>query len=306
MCFEAALLWHHRFWYNILSRHAKTTVGRRQRSIRAHSLLPDSELPSWSWIGWNGGHLNLLEDEEDYKVSKSQKWVTIPTTQWYCHDKPTGTKKHRIYSSWFEPHQSTAHPESLPEGWIRKKYPGAQGPDTEDARTLPYGITGDFIYYHREFPNSLYWRPFPVAQKSSIHTSGQIKQGKFISCKTKRGWFRSKRKAKYAMDDGCWDYHLEILDAHNRVCGWIQLPQEDEALPNLQYVELVVVCERLLSNGSSSEGDQSSLEKLTYKHYYGVLLIEWDDSIAYRKGCGLVKKNRWDQHDTEDVDLILG
>jgi hypothetical protein len=103
-----------------------------------------------------------------------------------------------------------------------------------------------------------------------------------------------------------FDYHLEILDACGQLCGWVQLPRVNEALNNQLHVELVVVCERLSPEDNSSEGDQSSLKKATYTHFYGVLCIEWEDNIAHRKGCGLVKKDMWDQHDTEDVDLILG
>lgn len=343
MCFEAALLWHHHFEYNWSFLGLKQiTVGRRKRSTRARSLLPDSELPSWSWVGWNGGCLSLLEDEEDYRVvtypnhslnnevSRSNNWVTIPTTQWYCHDTPTCTKEQRVYSSWFETHQNTTHCDSLPEGWIREKYPGTRGPDIADMRSLPYAITGEFIYHHRESPNSLYWRPFPLSRSSNIHISHQIKQEKFISCKTKRGWFRYVRKTAYDMHTKL-DYHLEILDAHDQHCGWIQLSRENEALPNLtraasdfipddvishsdialdvppslggisiryhEHVELVVVCERLLLETVCWEGGWSWLDKRTYTHYYGVLLIEWDDNIAYRKSCGIIKKDMWDQHD---------
>ncbi|KAL7924852.1 heterokaryon incompatibility domain-containing protein [Trichoderma austrokoningii] len=227
MCFEAALLWQHGYGHNIVSRKEKTTVGRRKRSIRARSILPDSKLPSWSWVGWSNGCLNLLKDEEDYRVvtypnhslngsvSRSEKWVTKPTVQWYYHDTPACIKKQPVYSSWFQAHQDMTHAEDLPEGWIREKYPGVNGPDIADMRSLPYGITGEFIYHHREYPDLLYWRPFPVPRASNIHTSHQIKQGKFISCKTKRGWFRYVRNSNYALGHGSLDYHLEILDARN-------------------------------------------------------------------------------------------
>lgn len=75
-------------------------------------------------------------------------------------------------------------------------------------------------------------------------------------------------------------------DVRNQDRGWIKLPHEKEALPNHPHVELVAACE--------------------YTYYYGVLCIEWDENIAYRKGCGLIEKNMWDRHDTKYVDLILG
>lgn len=338
-CFEAALLWHGGFWHNVINRLGEEAIRRRKRSVRCHSILPDSELPSWSWIGWKGDHLNLLKDEEDYRVvthpsgstqgsySRSEKWITIPTTQWYCHDTPGSTVKRRICSSWFEPYQDTSYPQNLPEGWIREKYPGTKGPDIADMRSLPYGISGDYIYRHQEFPGSSFWRPFPVSHASNM----PMEQSKFISCKTKRSWFRCVRENDYAPGTGM-DYHLKLLDMHNQICGWVQLPEENEALPDLkrrnftesnstkaadgvisdnlvedyEYVELVVVCQRLFSESISHESGWRWLDKRTYKHYYGVLCIEWEDGIAYRKGCGLVKKDLWDQHDIEDVDLILG
>jgi len=42
------------------------------------------------------------------------------------------------------------------------------------------------------------------------------------------------------------------------------------------------------------------------KDLYGVLWVEWVDGVAYRKGCGYVRKEIWDSHKLEDVDLVLG
>ncbi|KAL7947735.1 heterokaryon incompatibility domain-containing protein [Trichoderma barbatum] len=349
MCFEASLLWGSNFWYNIINTGHKG-IERRICSSRTHSLLPDAELPSWSWVGWKSDYLSLLKDEEDYQVvtypnqardsfTRSEKWITIPTTQWFCLDTPESTTKRRIYSSWFAPYEEAPDLQNLPAGWVREKYPGTKGLDITNMRSLPFGITGDYVYHHPELPNRLYWRPFPVASAGEIAKSSQTKQAKFLSCKTKRGWFRYSRKTGYTMEAGSMDYHLRLLDKHDRTCGWVQLPHEDATLPSHSreasavipngvvddtqalsdtssslsdssseihnLVEVVVICERL-SSRSVNEKCNGWLDKRDYRHFYGILCIEWDNGIAYRKGCGYIKTEVWDQHDVEDVDLVLG
>ncbi|KAF2019699.1 HET-domain-containing protein [Aaosphaeria arxii CBS 175.79] len=40
--------------------------------------------------------------------------------------------------------------------------------------------------------------------------------------------------------------------------------------------------------------------------FYNVLLIEWKDGIAYRKGLGRVEQSFWDGAETEEIDVRLG
>ncbi|KAL4727818.1 hypothetical protein ACLX1H_004507 [Fusarium chlamydosporum] len=40
--------------------------------------------------------------------------------------------------------------------------------------------------------------------------------------------------------------------------------------------------------------------------FYNVLLIEWEDGIAYRQGIGRVDKSAWETGPCEEIDLVLG
>lgn len=123
------------------------------------------------------------------------------------------------------------------------------------------------------------------------------------------------RKTGYALSHGSLDYHLEVLDARDQICGWIQLPRAGEALPSLTRAADKIILEDVYLNMRANV----CYRKAFVTNMTGVglinahiritmefLRIKWEDNIAYRKGCGLIKKNMWDQHGTEDVDLMFG
>jgi hypothetical protein len=129
------------------------------------------------------------------------------------------------------------------------------------------------------------------------------------------------------------DVHLGLFDAKGRLCGWLQLPnlkdlmnssniltpiykeelKRDWATPPLAeegtflnpfpqrdlQLELVAICIRKYPE--INEDGEMQLQE-----FYGVLWVEWTDGVAYRKGCGYVLKELWEEQDLEDVDLILG
>ncbi|KAL7938262.1 heterokaryon incompatibility domain-containing protein [Trichoderma chlorosporum] len=348
--FEAALLWGCKFWYGNTMGLEYKGLERREDSGKTHSLLPDADLPSWSWIGWKSHYLTLLKDEEDYQVVtypnnpegeflRSEKWITIPTTQWFCQETPTSTTKYRIQSSWFKLHKARDD-EILPKGWTRGKYLCANGLNAANYRSLPLGIAGEYVYHHPDVPDRLFWRPFTVSVDKETASLNQMKQCKYISCKTKRSWFRCLRKTGSAMEAGDMDYHLQVLDKRSRVCGWIQLSHADAPLPgfykeadavtpggikteeteflsdipsfsessslgNHDLVELVVVCQRFFSESVCYERHQW-LDRRAYRPFYGVLCVEWKRGVAYRTGYGYISRKGWEQQEAEDVDLILG
>jgi hypothetical protein len=63
-------------------------------------------------------------------------------------------------------------------------------------------------------------------------------------------------------------------------------------------VELVAICCR----------EKSSVSRMDerYHQLYGTLWVKLIDKVAYRRGCGSIEKEMWDQSDAEEVDLVLG
>ncbi|EHK22500.1 uncharacterized protein TRIVIDRAFT_191263 [Trichoderma virens Gv29-8] len=333
MCFEASLLWGSKFWY--LNAVDVVYKGLERRQYSGRSILPDAELPSWTWLGWNSDYLSFMQDEEDFQVTpysvltspdlpRAEKWITLPTTQWYSQDTPTSSTRRRIRSSWFKPYNDDLlDARDLPAGWTVGLYPAAYGPGAPTVRSVPFGLTGRYVYQHPEFPNCLFWRPFPVSADREFRP---MRQAKFLSCKTKRGFFRCVRQTGCAAEAGGMDYHLQLFDNDNNPCGWVQLPRADAALPSLsreaspssdasfsgnsvsqthEVVELVLVCHRLYSVSFNQQRLQW-LDRRSYRPFCGVLCVEWVNGVAYRKGYGYVTRRAWDQHNVEGINLVLG
>lgn len=123
-----------------------------------------------------------------------------------------------------------------------------------------------------------------------------------------------------------FDAQIVVVD-NSEVFGWLQVPGEPNAdefhdgssklvqlgSSNLAFedggsandkpisrpkIELVAICCR----------ERSTLYRRCEreKQFYGVLWIAWKDKVAYRRGCGFIEKEMWDQSGAEEVDLVLG
>lgn len=135
-------------------------------------------------------------------------------------------------------------------------------------------------------------------------------QTPFISCRTKRGWFRAGRKHPGSGDPD-ERASKQLLLSSDKVgndrsggCGVIEPHTAIDTLladsaDGQMTVELVAICAQVLRS-------HGIFHDYSWHKVYGVLWIEWVDSVAYRKGSGLVDKKVWETHDLEDVDLVLG
>ncbi|KAF5665102.1 hypothetical protein FDENT_12665 [Fusarium denticulatum] len=128
-------------------------------------------------------------------------------------------------------------------------------------------------------------------------------------------------------------YDEGLFDVKRRLCGWLQLPnvkdlmnspnfltpiygeeiERNWAIPPLaeestylnpfpprdMQLELVAICIRKYPE--IYEDGEVQLQE-----FYGILWVEWTDGAAYRKGCGYVSKELWEEQVLEDVDLTLG
>lgn len=128
--------------------------GRPVRDQLPHSL---GNLPSWSWVGWEGSISDgRLEPTE---VIHLGNWVnhgaveeTIPITDWFTSHSAEGTDLRKICPTWYK-NRDTRYKDferPLPEGWTRKDTipPSARGPDY----WRPPGCY-DYLFQHRLFPD---------------------------------------------------------------------------------------------------------------------------------------------------------
>ncbi|KAK8127214.1 heterokaryon incompatibility protein-domain-containing protein [Apiospora sp. TS-2023a] len=278
MYFHAALMWI-----------SQTPMKRRVHSGKQHSILPGSRLPSWSWIGWETSVFAFGENDGTLKDSN---YATYGLTKWYNHETPTSSDKRAIgpcfpnIMNGVDDEDFNSH---LGCGWTAHKYsPYTDGPGNMVRRNT--------VYRHSSMPDKVFWYWFPIKDRHNDKIYPTPPQHAFISCKTKRGTFRTARS--YRLGD---IYIAAVFDKYEKRCGELRLPSEEEwtGLPaessgQYQTIELAATC--LLFHPT-----------LTKKEKYGVLWVEWGvDGVAYRKAAGEVDKEAWEQHDLEDVDLVLG
>ncbi|KAI1351094.1 heterokaryon incompatibility protein-domain-containing protein [Xylaria sp. FL0043] len=297
-CFDAALLWRTSVYPDRTRR--RLNSGRSLSNI---SVL----LPSWSWVGWQTPNLFMAEGEM-FRAGVPNICQTIPITQWFTHESPHTSSKRPIQPTWFRFREEfKKFSLSLPPGWAKRK--SSRGRAESDplppwVRTS-LGIDPEHVYYQLKYPGLDYWLPFPVATMCEDRIPRSRPQIPFISCRTKRGWFRAGRID--SMDNrrkGLERRRLLLSSEDVDDCGTMEPHAAIDVLlgateDGLLAVELVAICiqtQRCLH----MFGDYQWYE------VYGVLWVEWVDGVAYRKGSGVVYKEVWESHKLEDVDLILG
>lgn len=342
--FDAALMWHCRFGNSNLNGPRRSGLCRRNPSDRNLSILPDAVLPSWSWIGWRGHGLSMLEDEAQYLwsdlhfdpeypkgcVSNSTAVVTLPITQWFGHETRDWETKYSIsHGPEAEYHTAEKGKTTLfdTKTWTQREFISKNFDTNGREIIVPWGVDGKYVYEHVEFPGVHLWRPLLPLGSAEAGASTYLGQYPFISCKTRRARFGAVQHDDFRFEVSM-DVHLSLYDRLGRLCGWVQLPNNEEAegFPRIQIeenpgyftplakestvlnefpepdklLELVAICLRKFPKHWLQNGH------LEYIDFYGVLWVEWIDGIAYRRGCGYVAKQMWDEQDVEPVWLKMG
>ncbi|KAI0803816.1 heterokaryon incompatibility protein-domain-containing protein [Xylaria sp. FL0064] len=299
-CFDAALLWRTYMDPDRIRRRLNT--GRGQSSIQC-------PLPSWSWVGWQTPALWIAEGET-FEIGANNICRTTPITQWFTHESPHTDSKRPIQPTWFSFRERVKNFSlSLPPGWTKRK-PSRRRAGSElfpPWVRASLGVDPEYVYCPLKHPELEYWLPFPVATTCKDRIPSSLPQTPFISCRTKRGWFRVGR-ISHSMDNG-WKSFLAwktLLLSSEEVddCGTMEPQIAIDTLlsatqDGLLQVELVAICIQTLKSEPIFGNDE-------WHEVYGVLWIEWVDGVAYRKGRGVVYKEVWESHNLEDVDLILG
>ncbi|KAF4958051.1 hypothetical protein FGADI_2681 [Fusarium gaditjirri] len=324
--FDAALMWSCQFRMSNLSIPTRPGLRRRRPSGKRHSILPDTNLPSWSWIGWQGKGVSMLKGEAQFIHSNallhSQEQfidlmrysvITVPITQWYSHKFADGAGKRPVSNC------PTIYKEESEIVYDKKVWKIKEGIENP---YIPMEVGGNYVYEHVKFPGRSFLWPLSTVSTGEDQT---MDQNPFISCRTKRTWLGALKNhgPRFTVQT---DMHLDLFDVQRRLCGWLQLPDNEESrkFPNADVIwrigghwgtknaftnpfperdkllELVAICIR-----KYPEADYKT-KTIQWKDFYGVLWVEWVNGVAYRKGCGYVKKELWEEQDVEDVDLVLG
>lgn len=324
MCFDAALMW---------DSFSAQQCKRRKYSGKGRSVLPDSYLPSWSWVGWQFYGLQMANDESLGTFSLLPKRITSPITTWYSHPTPESIEKRAVCPTWFNFREAMKQnvDSIVPEGWVKEPY--IREKHGSDFERQP-GFSGEYIFWHPAAAH-YHWAPVPrMPVREDTLPCMPRNQHPYISCNTKRGWFGAVKasRADIATAEHWWQVRIPnrvvLVDEDGELCGWLQAlldiaegdgdteegdkfsspsPYFPDAMPEVtQKIELVAICLQHWPTLKPWVDEDDGCVRNTHT-FYGVLWIGWsDDGVAYRRGSGFVEKDTWEAYGPEDIHLVLG
>ncbi|KAI0871699.1 heterokaryon incompatibility protein-domain-containing protein [Hypoxylon argillaceum] len=303
MFFDLALCWKPRAQYPL----------RRRGSPAQQSDSTSSELPSWSWVGWQGG-LDCCNYESGLwkYIFSTYRTITYPIIEWHASETPRddSVKHYQIRPSWFEKRANMLdYNRPVPRGWKRYKYDANDEGHSNLRDHEPPMELGQYVFEHENLPGELFRHPVPVSEVSPNAEDIIPPALRYISGRTKRTWlkaYREKPEEESLKEIG-------LRDDAGRKVGVLYLNCLNETKDFNWYspgkagggttVELVAICRQKVE-----ELDEDFPQKVLGDHeVYVVLWVEWSDGVAYRKAVGWVEKDDWEQHPRlESVDLVLG
>jgi hypothetical protein len=333
MFFDRALGWYPDSSGN-KRRTARTLPNASTNNENTTSALPESALPSWSWIGWQGEVKWRVSEASRINDSAGPIAETFPVTEWYTSSTPRGRPMRRVRSTWFENRDALKdHSRPLPSGWTRHEGRAYTKTDTRPKGVeynYPEGCGGHY-YKHRNLTYrerqgvgshllDAWFYPIPVADmeqpapdSSSPFTMPE--QTPYLFCKTNRTFLWSRRQKGYGF--------LFIVDKSDKRVGnlYVQARGEYTTFPFPlggvvegeadtdgpgRPVELVAINrQKVYATGYDKEQDVY-FDTPTVHETYTVLWVEWSEGVAYRRGVGSVEARDWEESKLEEITLILG
>lgn len=298
MYLEAALGWE-----------ADGHLRRRKHSGRNFPIsLGSADLPSWSWVGWQG-KFRMADREFSGTVSARDldSAITTPITTWYARETPEETPGTPIESSWFRwrdrmqnEMKRLSPEEALPEGWTRES---PQGP----LRSIwfPEGAPKQ-IFRHVDKPWQTWYWPQHFERTTWLSICWMPAQKPFLACATKRATFQHVLGQSSSSDN----LSMDLLDTNGVVVGSIVThlaeSTEDDGyeLPEISGEITVVAIAKVTRYRNVATEQHEPL--VSVEQQLSVLWVNFRDGIAYRLGSGWVEENAWTAARPEDVDLVLG
>ncbi|KAH8897132.1 hypothetical protein GQ53DRAFT_742977 [Thozetella sp. PMI_491] len=311
MMFDRCLGWQP-LWGN-------TDLRRRVHSGRAGaSTLSPSELPSWSWIGWQGqvkaGHEAARHNPREH-VSEE----TTPITTWYTSSSLEATSSLRkIKSTWFQDRiacKDFSRP--LPPGWTRHSAASAES-FRQEPHLSPDGC-GEFVFRHcnmEDDDKSSWYYPFPAADIRESTPPSMPEQTRYLFCETKKGRLWGRRVPTNSERDELLEQNiLGLFSESGTKVGTLHLHGEehlnsfpDNAIDDEQGrgIELVAIYKSRRYSKTWNEALQRYDHPIEVKDFYKVLWVEWEGRVAYRLASGMVELAAWESLDLENISLVLG
>ncbi|CZR54195.1 uncharacterized protein PAC_04078 [Phialocephala subalpina] len=281
-----------------------------------------ASLPSWSWMGWE---------------TKGISWAfypgrpkTISIVQWHSQNFDSSELEiidgPQIVQALISEAQENEY--VVPKGWKRFEYGPLQPPDRNVFQSLEIN-NHKYFFKHESEPGSIYDCPLPTREAPSIASMDAplppLPRNSLLYCRTRKATFHMTKMSRIKKKNGIivTELYYQLQDQQSHWAGIIQSTAEcwhyhhDETgqhlIPSDEVAgDLVIVCESYSVEGVYETFVEWEFEERpkgptgSKYEYYNVLWVEWDDGIAYRKGCGRVMKSVCDALEPEWIDLTLG
>lgn len=284
-------------------------LKRRIPSTRPAALrLPCSDLPSWSWVGWQGP-VEIKPDAAQIDPAWYEISETYPITVFYCGQSPNEppSKRRMIKSTWYTQRADRKDfTKPLPPGWTQHDI--SEASLSRDEPFLHPIDCGRYIFRHKAMcdpnPKRNYWYyPFPVATITPSTPPFTPEQWPYLFCKTQRVYLYV-----YTPDErniAC------LCDTSGSTVGQLHLHNHESRTlfprePIGKEVELVALYKSTHSTKTFDEEKEVYGHPICTTDYICVLWIEWEDGVALRRACGSVLSSAWAKMSFEDIDLVLG
>lgn len=283
---------------------------RRYKQINMDAgTKPLYALPSWSWVGWQGPTTTLALNETVARclLRPITEHQTYPITTWYASRQPHDRSRLQIRSTWFAQRESLKadlqDPQrTLPTGWSQNLSSDVRAKRPDSSYWEKYGDEPiRYLYTHPKYSGYYFLYPIPLypptkEEATPSNTDGYIEQLPYISCQT-----QGRKVLAYRRHDWRVRNALEVVLKDNSLSEAIGKLYIDEQLSLEGFnedhnigttIEVVTISRRVVKNGT---------------RLYNVLWVEWDNSVAFRKGLGEIDQRWWDaQEGCYDVNLVLG
>lgn len=275
----------------------------------------DPGLPSWSWVGWAGGGVNLsIAPPMHQRIDRTRgiaPWENIEiysTVNWYKTCLDTGTNQ-AIDNGYYEAvKMKKDRSVPLPEGWSRVSL--TQDNTTEEG------------FVHSNLPGDVFLWPLQIPDHPLDGPRHSFQP--YLSFRTSRAFLAVGARLQPAWEEKVWSVTanavvsvVSMFHLYSRKGDWVGVLTSNGTDEGFAAGHESQEC-ILVSGGvtwKDANDERTSLEEwiqvdliksLPKYEFYNILCIEWKSGIAYRKAVGRVWKKAWEQLDTMDIDVVLG
>jgi hypothetical protein len=309
---------------------------RRRGSSHYGNSEERIQLPSWSWIGWQGQVENShsQDDMNAVEISSFNGYCspteTFPITEWYASETPHTVARRRIKSQWFDyKNKLRDFSRPPPPGWIRDDYVPSH------KSWYPKGC-GNYCFTHESIPNTKFWHPIPIFDTTQSTQLAMSQSMPYISCETYRAWFLAcptrmdkdfsikgrlavlknssgtnvgKLCLNQSKDMGLLGTELFHFGGDEIGSFLRELSYDDECSNGNEFSNKNKPLDEDETLGRielvAISGSRYTEEDREFKSYH-VLWVKWVHGVAYRRGHGMVKWSAWEAQCPEPVTLVLG